>query len=70
LAQSIAAFVCPWVGGKKILKVSLVGFAPEQKALVAVKVIPRTTVQKNIENFLIVTVSSFLGNGMDGKSKN
>jgi len=48
----------------------LVGFAPELRALVAVKVIPRTTVQNNIEILLIITVSSFFGNGMDGKAKN
>jgi len=69
LAQAIAAFVCPWVGGKKILKVSLVGFAPALSALVAVKVIPITTAQKNIEILLIITVSSFLSNTMDGKVK-
>jgi hypothetical protein len=69
-AQAIAAFVCPWVGGKKILKVSLIGFAPALSALVAVKVIPRTTAKKNIEILLIITVSSFLNNRMDGKAKN
>jgi hypothetical protein len=68
-AQAIAAFVCPWVGGKKILKVSLVGFAPALSALVAVKVIARTTPQKNIEILLIITVSSFLSGKLDGKSK-
>jgi len=57
------------VGGKKILKVSLVGFSPELSAFVAVKAIPRTTVQRNIGILLVITVSSFLGSGVDGRLK-
>jgi hypothetical protein len=65
----MAAFVCPWVGGKKILKVSLIGFESAQNALVAVKLIPITTAQKNIEILLIITVSSFLIGKLDSKVK-
>jgi len=57
------------VGGKKILKVSLVGISPELRALVAVKVMPRTTAQRNIDILLVITVPSFLDSGVDGKLK-
>jgi len=54
----MAAFVCPWVGGKKILKVSLVGADSAQNALVATNVMPMTETQKNINNFFVMDASS------------
>jgi hypothetical protein len=66
----MAAFVCPWVGGKKMLNVSLIGFVSALNAHVAVKLIPITTAQKNIETLLIITVSSFLIGRLNGKAKN
>jgi len=66
----MAAFVCPWVGGKKMLNVSLNGFVSELNAHVAVKLIPIATTQKNIETLLIITVSSFLIGKLDGKINN
>jgi len=65
----MAAFVCPWVGGKKILKVSLVGAESAVNALVAIKVMPMTTTQKDRNNFFIMDVSSLLGDMVDGEKK-
>jgi hypothetical protein len=66
----MAAFVCPWVGGKKILKVSLVGADSAQNALVTIKVMAMTETEKNRKNFFIIDVSSLLGDMIDGREKN
>ena len=52
-----------------MLNVSLVGFVSALNAHVAVKLIPITMAQKNIEILLIITVSSFLIGKLDGKEK-
>jgi hypothetical protein len=48
------------VGGKKILKVSLVGVDSALNALVAIKVMPMTTTQKKRNSFFVIDVSSLL----------
>jgi len=65
----MAAFVCPWVGGKKMLKVSLVGAESAVNALVAIMVIPMTATQKNRNKFFIMDVPSLLGDRVDGREK-